>query len=446
MKRVLVITYYWPPSGGSGVQRWVKFAKYLPGEGWLPVIFTPEDPDFTSRDETLGEEIPPEVEVIKRPIVEPYGLYRRFIGISPRASLGRDDRVTPISSGKKSFKEKISLWVRGNLFVPDPKILWVRPSVRFLKKYLKEHPVDVIVTTGPPQSMHLIGLEVHKATGIPWVADFRDPWTRHYSLPFLPLTKRTWRKLKNEEQAVLDNSTEILTVTSFVQKDYQAQTKTPVAMITNGFDGDDYTGEPVMDGFFNITQTGSLTADGNPTVLWNVLGDLAGKDESFRQALRIRLTGIIDKEVIDAIINAGLKENLINLGYCSHKEAIMEQQKASVLVLPLRDAPEMKTILPGKVFEYLAARKPILGFGQTDGAQAEILSETGAGVMADWDDAELVRSFIIDQYKHHLAGEIPAPKGDIDKYSRRNLTKRLAALLDKVIGASKRPARKNRHK
>ncbi|MBR6346866.1 MAG: glycosyltransferase [Bacteroidales bacterium] len=432
MKRVLIITYYWPPSGGSGVQRWVKFAKYLPQEGWQPVVYTPENPDLNTRDDSLAAEIPAGAEILRRPIIEPYGLYRRFLGISPRASFGRDDKVTPISSGKKSFKERISLWVRGNLFVPDPKILWVRPSVRYLKKYLKENPVDVMVTTGPPQSMHLIGLEVHKATGIPWIADFRDPWTRHYAIKYLPLTKCSWRKLKKQEQAVLDNCSVVLTVTPLVQKDYQSQTSTPVAMITNGFDEEDYAAAPQTDGFFNVTQTGSLTSDGNPVVLWQELGRLSEENDAFRKSLRIRLSGVTDKEVIDAIITAGLEENLVNLGYCSHPDAIREQQRASVLVLPLRDAPEMKNILPGKVFEYLAARKPVLGFGQKDGAQAQILNETGAGVMAGWNDGETVRSFIDNNFKRWQKGGISVPEGDIGMYSRRALTSRLAALLDKV--------------
>ncbi|MBQ2550007.1 MAG: glycosyl transferase family 1, partial [Bacteroidales bacterium] len=172
MKRVLIITYYWPPSGGSGVQRWVKFSKYLPSEGWQPVIYTPSNPEYTSVDRTLEAEISPQTEVIRRPITEPYGIYRRLMGKGSSTDMktltagAAGGSVTPISSGRKSFKQRLSLWIRGNFFVPDPRIWWIRPSVRFLKKYLKEHPVDVIVTTGPPHSMHLIGEKLSKATGL----------------------------------------------------------------------------------------------------------------------------------------------------------------------------------------------------------------------------------------------------------------------------------------
>ena len=427
MKRVLIITYYWPPSGGSGVQRWVKFAKYLPSEGWQPVVYTPENPELTTVDTSLEAEIPASVEVLRTPIVEPYGLYRKMMGKS-----ASQKEVTPITSGKKGLKQRIMLWVRANLFVPDPRVSWVRPSVRYLKEYLKKHPVDLMITTGPPQSMHLIGLQLHRETGIPWVADFRDPWSRHYSLPYLPLSGRTWRKIRRLEQEVLDECSTVLTVTPFVQKEYAAQTRTPVAMITNGYDEEDFTADVTPDGFFNLTQTGYLAADGNPVVLWKVLGEMAGKDPAFREQLRIRLAGLVDRAVYDAIDREGLTPNLVDLGYCSHTTAIREQQAASVLLIPLRNAPEMRSILPGKVFEYMAARRPVLGFGQPDGVQAQILKETGVGITCDWEDEAGVRSFVQKAWEQHLAGGVPATRGDVARYSRRSLTRQLAALLDQI--------------
>lgn len=427
MKRVLIITYYWPPSGGSGVQRWVKFAKYLPSEGWQPVVYTPENPELTTVDTSLEAEIPASVEVLRTPIVEPYGLYRKMMGKSASRK-----EVTPITSGKKGLKQRIMLWVRANLFVPDPRVSWVRPSVRYLKEYLKKHPVDLMITTGPPQSMHLIGLQLHRDTGIPWVADFRDPWSRHYSLPYLPLSGRTWRKIRRLEQEVLDECSTVLTVTPFVQKEYEALTRTPVAMITNGYDEEDFAADVIPDGYFNLTQTGYLAADGNPVVLWKVLGEMAGKDPAFREQLRIRLAGLVDEAVYDAIDQEGLTPNLVDLGYCSHVTAIREQQAASVLLIPLRNAPEMRSILPGKVFEYMAARRPVLGFGQPDGIQAQLLRETGAGITCDWEDEAGARAFIRKAWDQHLAGGVPATKGDVARYSRRSLTRQLAGLLDQV--------------
>ena len=455
MKRVLVITYYWPPTGGSGVQRWVKFAKYLPALGWEPVIFTPQNPEMTAVDRTLEKEISPDLEILKRPISEPYNLYRKLMGKGAETDLkklaagpgvakeaaGSRDEVTPISSGKKSWKQRLSLWVRANVFVPDPRVTWVKPSVRFLKKYLKEHPVDAIVTTGPPQSMHLIGQKLHEALGIPWVPDFRDPWTRMYYLKHLPLTKASWNKLLKMEQDVLDRCTTVLTCTPMVQADYAARTKTPVEMITNGFDEEDFEdtklfrspeSDKTFSTFFVVTHTGLLAADGNPENLWRALANIAETDPEFKERLKINLIGRVDKEVLRSIEQAGLTPNTALPGYLNHAATNDAQRSADVLVLPLRNDPDYAIILPGKLFEYLAARRPILGIGQKDGAMAQILDETKSGITAEFDDMGTMQDFLKDAWVQFKAGGIPPTGGDIDKYSRESTARQLADLLNKI--------------
>ncbi len=443
MKRVLVITYYWPPSGGSGVQRWVKFAKYLPQEGWQPVIYTPENPEYTAVDHTLSAEIPHEAEIIRRPILEPYGVYRRLMGKGASTDMktltagAAGGAVTEISGGKKTFRQRLSLWIRGNLFVPDPRVGWVRPSVRFLKKYLAEHPVDVIVTTGPPHSMHLIGQALHRELGLPWIPDFRDPWSRMYYLKHLPMTGRTWRRLRAMEQSVLDECSAVLAVTPLVQEEFRAQTATPVEMITNGYDGGDFDQRVEPDGLFNVVHTGLLASDGNPLNLWKVLGAKAWADPEFRKALRLRFTGKVDREVYRAVEDAGLKDNIVDLGYCDHLTAVREQLAATVLILPLRNDPEYRPILPGKLFEYLASRRPVLGIGQTDGAMARVLEETGAGATVGWDDLKGTGAFIDRAWEQYRSGGVPSVGGDITRFSRRSLTRQLAALLDRVTNENK---------
>ena len=439
MKRVLIITYYWPPSGGSGVQRWVKFAKYLPKEGWQPVIYTPENPELTTIDKTLAAEIPPEAEIVKTHIFEPYGIYRKLMGkgsstdLKALTSAGSDgNEVNPVNGGKKSWKQKLSLYIRGNFFIPDPRIMWVRPSVKFLKSYLKKHPVDAIVSTGPPQSMHLIGLELSKATGLPWLADFRDPWTKIFYFKHLELTPRSEAKHQALEKKVVDGATRVIAVSPMVKNDFEAITSTPVELITNGFDEEDFNDPFEADEYFNIIHTGLFASDGDPEILWKVLAAKCQEDKEFRKLLRIRLVGKTDQEIVNSIETAGLGPNLVNLGYQSHEVAVREQRNASVLILPLRKEPEYEAVLPGKLFEYLASRRPILGIGQTDGAMAQVVRNTGSGIVYDWNEEQKIRrwvDFSWEEFKNH---ELLDNATDISMYSRRRLTKRLASLLEEI--------------
>ena len=387
MKRVLVIAYYWPPSGGSGVQRWVKFVKYLSAEGWQPVVFAPSNADYPSLDPSFEAEVPSEVEVLRGPIWEPYSAYRKLTG-------AKSTQVTEISSGKKTPKQKLSLWVRANLFVPDPRVGWVKPSVKALKAYLAEHPVDAI---------------------------------------YLPMTSGIWARLRKMEQDVLDQSTAVLSCTPQVQAEFRAQTQTPVECITNGFDEEDFAGPaPKGDGLFNITHTGLFAADGNPLALWKVLEKLAKTEPGFKQELRLRLVGKVDREVLDAIAAAGLSDNVVLLGPLNHAEAVKEQRSASLLLLPLRNDPQYAPILPGKLFEYLAARRPILGIGQEEGAMAQVIFNAQAGITADWENPAPMRAFLAHAWQQHCEGGIPATTGDITPYTRRATTHALAQLLEKV--------------
>ena len=435
MKRVLVITYYWPPTGGSGVQRWVKFSKYLPSFGWQPVIYTPENPEQLAVDKTLESDIPAEAEIIKTHIIEPYEMYRSFLRKSGHSKEATE--VNPVNAQNKSFLQKAAMWVRGNLFRPDPRCLWIRPSVRFLKKYLEEHPVDILVSTGPPQSMHLIGRELSLQTGIPWIADFRDPWTKIFYFKHLAMTRRTELWHEKMERKVLDDASAVVAVSPLVQQEFQAMTKTPVELITNGFDECDYDSERVKDADggagrdFRVTHTGLFAADGNPTVLWEVLREKCDTDPGFRKALKVVLIGKTDRQITEAIDKAGLSANIINLGYLPHAEAVENQRNASILILPLRKEPEYRAVLPGKLFEYLASCRPVLGIGQPDGAMAMIVDRTKTGVVIDWEDKAAMAKYIADAWEKHLDGKLSVEDADITLFTRRSLTAEMASLLEK---------------
>ena len=437
MKRVLIISYYWPPTGGSGVQRWVKFAKYLPDEGWQPVIYTPENPEQLALDHSLEAEIPEGIEILKTHITEPYELYKKFLRRSGHSK--ETIEVNPVNAQDKSFAQKAAMWVRGNLFRPDPRCLWINPSVRYLKKYLEENPVDLIVSTGPPQSMHLIGRKLAEKTGIPWIADFRDPWTKIFYFKHLSMTRATEKWHKKMERKVLDEASAVVAVSPLVQQEFQSMTQTPVELITNGYDECDFplgkdneaVGGPEKD--FTITHTGLFAADGNPTVLWDVLAEKCAKEPAFEKALKIKLIGKTDNQIIDSIRKNGLSDKLIDLGYLPHSEAVEEQRKASLLILPLRKEPEYKAVLPGKLFEYLASWRPVLGIGQTDGAMSMILNTTKTGVVLEWEDKASISRFIDLCWSDHLKGKLGVEDADISRFTRRNLTRNMSDLFNKVI-------------
>ena len=418
------------------MQRWVKFAKYLPSEGWQPVIYTPENPEQLAIDESLAAEIPAEVEVIKTRIVEPYEIYKKLLRKSGHSKEAVE--VNPVNAQNKSFLQKVAMWVRGNLFRPDPRCMWIGPSVRFLKKYLKEHPVDLIVSTGPPQSMHLIGRRLALETGLPWIADFRDPWTKIFYFKHLSMTHGTERWHKKMEKKVLDDTSVVVAVSPLVQQEFQAMTSTRVELITNGFDECDFAAEPCheveggSDNEFCVTHTGLFAADGNPTVLWEVLAEKCASDNAFRKALKIKLIGKTDDSILTALNEAGLSECVNNIGYLPHSEAVEQQRNASLLILPLRKEPEYKAVLPGKLFEYLASRRPVLGIGQKDGAMAMILNETKTGVVLDWEDREAIACHIDSCWEKHLAGKLVTDGADISQFTRRSLTRRMAQLFDSL--------------
>ena len=442
MRRVLIISYYWPPTGGSGVQRWVKFAKYLPSLGWQPVVYTPSNPEQLAVDESLLAEIPPEVEVLKQPIREPYAIYHKLMG----RSSGKGAGVNPINSQKKSWKQRLMLWIRSNFFVPDPRAGWVRPSVGFLCRYLSEHPVDVIVTTGPPQSVHLIGRGLHRRLGVPWVADFRDPWTRMFffeNLPLLPWVRRRHFKL---EQSVLDEATAIVSVTPRVQADFAARTSTPVHLITNGYDESDFAAElpPRTDGKFRVVHTGLFASDGNPLELWNALAGLCSESADFASRLEIRLAGKVDPEIVEAITEAGLGAQLRLLGYLPHPESVAELRQADIILLPLRHSPEYGKVYPGKIFECMAAGPFVLGIGPSDSAAAELLASTATGKMFDWDadPSGFIRDVAAARYgeagggcglrsifPERVAQQRGADRPSPAAYSRSALTAQLVTLL-----------------
>jgi glycosyltransferase involved in cell wall biosynthesis len=423
MKKVLIIAYYWPPAGGPGVQRWLKFVTYLSEFGIEPIIYVPENASYPLIDNDLLKQVPKGVTVLKRPIVEPYKLASFLSGKS----------VAKISSGiippekKQTFLEAASLWIRGNLFIPDARVLWVKPSVAFLEKYIKEHAIDTVISTGPPHSMHLIGMKLKQKTRITWIADFRDPWTTIGYHQALKLSKYAAGKHRALESAVLNQADQIIVTSQTTKREFSSLTTKPIEVITNGYDA---IHSPVtLDEHFTIAHIGSLLSKRNPKILWKVLHEICEVNSAFKSDFRLKLIGAISTDVLDSIKAEGLTDNIENLGYVSHSEAVQQQLKSQVLLLIEIDSEETKGIIPGKIFEYIAAHRPILAIGPKDADFADIISETSSGTVVTYDQSEKLKLAILTMYDSYRSVNLEVKSENIEKYSRKNLTQQLAELI-----------------
>jgi glycosyltransferase involved in cell wall biosynthesis len=431
MKKVLIITYYWPPSGGAGVQRWLKFAKYLPEFGWEPVIYTPENPERPAVDHSLEKDIPENITVLKTKIVEPYSVYKRFVGRK------KEDVIkTGFLSEKKnpSLAETISVWIRGNLFIPDARKFWIKPSIKFLSRYLQSNPVDVIISTGPPHSMHLIALGVKNKLNVPWLVDFRDPWTHIDYYNDLMLTRRSDQKHKALELEVLKQADQVVVVSEGMKRLFKTIHNRDYHVITNGYDADDLPAEvPEPDKKFSIAHIGSMVKSRNPETLWRVLSEMVNVDPQFAADLEIKLVGQADRVVLESLKKHNLEKYLNLIHYLPHNQVIKEQMKSAVLLLLINDTPNAKMILTGKFFEYLAAGRPILCIGPEDGDAANVLRIINAGFIADHTNQKTLKEHLKTLFSRFKEMKPNAKSVSIEKYSRYNLTYKLTQILNKMI-------------
>lgn len=433
MKKVLVITYYWPPSGGAGVQRWLKFVKYFREFGWEPVVYTPENPEVPATDQSLLKEIPENLTVLKTKVWEPYSAYKRFVGRK------KDDSIKAgFLSEKKnpSFTEKISVWIRGNYFIPDARKFWIKPSIKYLLAYLKENPVDAMVSTGPPHSMHMIALGVKKKLNIPWLADFRDPWTNIDFYKKLMLSVKADRKHRQMEQEVLKTADKLVTVSWNWAKDFEQLGAPKTEVITNGYDPDDFIelkNSPSEK--FEIIHIGSMNKDRNPIVFWEVLHELINENDAFAVNFKITLIGQTDYSVFESIEKNILSSFVEKIDYKPHNELMAIAGGASVLLLPLNDTPNVSGIIPGKLFEYLALNKPIFCIGPENGDSAKIINECKAGIVSSFEDKEKMKNELLKLFNDYTADRNSVAEGSANrnKYSRQKLAGKMAGLLNELI-------------
>ncbi|MRX67244.1 Glycosyltransferase Family 4 [Flavobacterium resistens] len=425
-KKLLIITYYFPPAGGPGVQRWLKFVKYLPEFDIQPIVYIPENPTYPIVDEGLVKEISDKVIILKNKIWEPYQL----------ASIFSKNKTKKISSGifphkkKQTFLDKTFLWIRGNLFIPDARVFWVKPSVSYLEKYIKENNIDTIVTSGPPHSLHLIGLELQQKLNVKWFADFRDPWTTIGYHKALRLSSHAEKKHKNLEHKVLNSADEIIVTSKTTKTEFEAITNKPITVITNGYDVETVD-KQTLDSKFTLAHIGSFLSDRNPPFLWEVLVELLKEVPEFKTHLEIKLIGAVSQEVLDALNENQLNDYLNLVGYVSHKEAVEHQRKSQVLLLIEINSDDTKSIIPGKLFEYMVSNRPIIAIGPEGSDFADIVTQTNTGVFFDYSEKAKLKSVILDFYNQFLEGKLQSNGVGLQQYSRKNLTKQLAQLIKK---------------
>ncbi|MBP6180472.1 glycosyltransferase family 4 protein [Flavobacterium sp.] len=423
-KKLLIITYYWPPAGGPGVQRWLKFVKYLPDFGIQPIVYIPENPTYPIVDEKLVKEVSDSAIVLKHKIFEPYQL----------ASFLSKNKTKKISSGiipnqkKQSFLDKLFLWIRGNLFIPDARVFWVKPSVSYLEKYIIENNIDTIVTSGPPHSLHLIGLELKQKLNLKWFADFRDPWTTIGYHKSLRLSDYAANKHKKLEHQVLNAADTIIVTSKTTKTEFQAITNKPIAVITNGYDTENVE-KQTLDTKFSLAHIGSFLSERNPLILWESLVELLHEIPDFKSHLEIKLIGAVSQEVLETITQFALNSYLNNLGYVSHTEAIAHQRKSQVLLLIEINSEDTKSIIPGKLFEYMVSNRPIIAIGPNGSDFAEIITETNTGVFFNYSEKMKLKSIILDFYNQFLEEKLKANGIGLQRYSRKNLTKELVKLI-----------------
>lgn len=424
MKKVLIITYYFPPAGGPGVQRWLKFVKYLPDFNVLPIVYVPENPSYPIVDDDLNVEVSSGAIIIKRRIFEPYGF----------ASFFSKNKTKKISSGiiptndKQSQLDKLFLWIRGNLFIPDARVLWVKPSVAYLKKYIVENEIDTIITTGPPHSLHLIGLKLKEQLPIYWMADFRDPWTSIGYHNKLKLSPSSEKKHKDMESRVLNTADEILVTSKSTRLEFLKKTPKPIHVITNGYDLEQVPKQS-LDQSFSLAHIGSLLSERNPVILWQCLAELAKEIPDFSKHLELKLIGTVSDDVVETIKSYELGNYLKLLGYVSHQEALIHQRKSQILLLIEINSKNTISIIPGKLFEYMASGRPIIAIGPLGSDFSEIIKQTNTGYFFDYSEKVALKKAVLSSYHSYLENKLVVNAVGLESYSRRFLTKRLSELI-----------------
>lgn len=433
-KKVLIITYYWPPAGGGGVMRWLKMSQYLYADtDWEPIVYTAKNAGYLIEDESLIKEVPNEIRIICEPIVEP----NNFLSILGLGKFKKSIASGGVATGKSksSLKERIILWIRSNIFIPDARFLWINPSVRRLTKLLKEEKIDAIISTGPPHSMHLIAMKLRKKFNIPWVADYRDPWTFIDFFEDLDLNTSSYNKHLKLEREVLKFADKLVTVSPSWAEEFKKRFNANFEIIYNGYDPADFqlNNDIQLDKHFSITHIGSLNKDRNTALFWEVLAVLSKELPTFKEKLKIRLIGTVTPDLKSLIESLGLENQISIESYKPHKEVVELIMKSQLLLLLINNTSNVGGIIPGKLYEYLGAQRPIICIGNPNSDSAHIIQSSNAGKVCHFEDVSCMKKVLVDYFNNYQMNQIKSSTIDVEKYSRQGEAKEYADLLNGLI-------------
>lgn len=428
-KKVLIITYYWPPSGGSGVQRWLKFVKYLPSYGYTPYVFTPENPAFDLKDPSLLNDVPPEAEVIHFPIWEPYNLFFK--------SSGKGARPTNQITRERTLFSRVATWLRGNVIIPDPRVFWVRPSIAFLSDFVRDNGIRMVVTTGPPHSVHLIGLGLkNRNPSLKWIADFRDPWSTWGLLDSLKTGGVARSIHRYLEGKVLRRADRVTTITPFYARKFAALSGRRVDLFTNGFDEADFFGFVASrPDTFTVRHVGIVNEKCDPRPCLTAIRDLMGTNAALRRTIRIEFIGDVHESVKSFVKADGELSAVTSfIPPVPHKELIPIYASTAMLLLILTGYRDAEGYMPGKLFEYIATGIPVLGVGPPHGDAAALINESRCGKMVDASAREEIKAFVESVFIRWERGDNGSDAASAhEKYSRRAVATNLAGYLDELL-------------
>ncbi|GAB1369951.1 glycosyltransferase family 4 protein [Candidatus Kapaibacterium sp.] len=435
MKNLLVVAYYFPPSGGPGVQRVLKHIKYLPEFGWNPIVLTVSNGDFPARDESLLKQIPPNIKVIRTKIFEPYDIYRKFTGKPKSAAI--DVNVIKKDDQKSNLKEAIAEFVRATFFIPDARIGWLFSAKTAIDDLMQENEIKAIYSSSPPYTCSLIAKYTQKKYNIPWIAGFRDPWTGFISSPrrwFLPaLIDRKMEKSTFEKADAVECAWEGI-IKDALNK-YPLLDKNKFSHVPNGFDSSDFPDSKYENTEkFTLTYTGSMYGRRNPWALFQAVEQLLIKGLIDKSKIKFVFIGRFGNEVVEMFDSTTFKDNIEQISYIPHDESIKYLIKSDALLLVVDESKESQEIVPGKVYEYIGVIKPIIAIGPKYGAVGNLILETNSGKIAHQSDIAEIEKIYLEYYNNWLSGNLKPEhdKSMVSKFERKNAAQFLANLLDQL--------------